>query len=163
MESLIETFHIDVKLLIAQMINFAIVFSVLYFFALKPILKTMKERTRKIEESLENADKIDEKLQKTEEAYTAKLNIAKKDAALIMENAQKQAEERRETMIKKAKEEIGQIINEEKAKMQKEKAITLKEIKSEVVDLVFASMEKILDKKIDSEEEKKLIKKMIVS
>ena len=161
MESLIETFHIDVKLLIAQMINFAIVFSVLYFFALKPLLKTMKERTRKIEESLENADKIDEKLQKTEEAYTAKLNIAKKDAALIMENAQKQAEERRETMIKKAKEEIGQIINEEKAKMQKEKAITLKEIKSEVVDLVFASMEKILDKKIDSEEEKKLIKKMI--
>lgn len=161
MESLIETFHIDVKLLIAQMINFAIVFSVLYFFALKPLLKTMKERTRKIEESLENADKIDEKLQKTEEAYTAKLNIAKKDAALIMENAQKQAEERRETMIKKAKEEIGQIINEEKAKMQKEKAITLKEIKSEVVDLVFASMEKILDKKIDSEEEKKMIKKMI--
>ena len=59
------------------------------------------------------------------------------------------------------KEEIGQIINEEKAKMQKEKALTLKEIKGEVVDLVFASMEKILDKKIDSDEEKKMIKKMI--
>ena len=35
MESLISTFHIDFRLFIAQLINFAIVFSVLYFFAFK--------------------------------------------------------------------------------------------------------------------------------
>lgn len=161
MEGLIEIFHVDAKLLIAQMINFAIVLAVLYFFILKPVLKTMGDRTKKIEESLENADKIDEKLKKTEEAYTEKLNEARKESLAIIELAKKQAETKREAMIKKAKEEIGQIINDEKEKMQAEKALTLKEIKSEVVDLVLASVEKVLGKKIDKKEDKELIEKMV--
>ena len=44
MDSLITTFHIDWKIVIAQVINFGIVFAVLYFFALKPLSKLMKER-----------------------------------------------------------------------------------------------------------------------
>ena len=52
-------------------------------------------------------------------------------------------------MLKKAKDEIGIVINEEKQKMQVEKDKTLKDIKKEVADLVVASLEKVLDKKID--------------
>ncbi|MEA3449506.1 MAG: F0F1 ATP synthase subunit B [Patescibacteria group bacterium] len=161
MDTLIETFHIDIKLLLAQMINFAIVISVLYFFALKPLTKVMKDRTERIEKSLEDAKKIDEKLEKAEEAYIEKLNQAKKEAGLILEKAGEQVEEKREAMIKKAKEDIGQIINEGKEKNQKEKEITLKEIKSEVADLVTLAMEKVLDKKMDAKKDKELIRKAI--
>ncbi len=49
MESLIETFHLDIKLIIAQAFNFAIVAFVIYFFALKPIFKLMDKRSNKIE------------------------------------------------------------------------------------------------------------------
>ena len=79
MDSLIETFHIDTKLLLAQAINFAIVFAVLYFFALKPLMKAMGERTEKIEKSLDDAKKVEEKLAKTEEDYSKELSNAKKD------------------------------------------------------------------------------------
>ena len=37
MEGLVETFHLDIKLLVAQSINFLVVLAVLYFFALKPL------------------------------------------------------------------------------------------------------------------------------
>ena len=161
MDSLIETFHIDIKLLIAQIINFAIVISVLYFFALKPLMKTMDERGKKIEKSLSDAEKIDAKLEKTDLEYKKVIINAKKDANGIIEKAQEQAESKKAQMIIRAKEEIGQIINAEKAKIQQEKAVVLKEIKSEVANLVVASVEKILDKKIDSKEDKELIKKII--
>jgi len=161
MESLIETFHIDYKLLVAQAINFSIVISVLYFFALKPILKVMQERTEKIEKSLADADAIEENMRKTEERYEQTLNEAKKEAAAIMARAGEEAEKKREKMLAKTKEEIGQIINEEKEKMQKEKAQVLREIKSSVTDLVIAITEKVIEKKLSSKEDKELIKKMI--
>jgi len=161
MDSLIETFHIDYKLLIAQMVNFAIVFGVLYFFALKPLLKVMKERTAKIERGLEDAKKIEESLAKTEEEYKKMLSMAKKDASEIMEKANAQAEEKKKDTIQKAKDEIGQIINKEKEQMRAEKAQTLKEIKKETMDLVVASLEKILEEKMDSKKDVELIKKIV--
>jgi len=161
MESLVSTFHLDIKLLIAQVINFAIVFAVLYFFALKPLLKVMAERTGKIEQSLADAKRIEEKLNQAESERKDVINVAKKEAGLIFERVSVEAEEKREEMAAKAKEEIGQIINKEKERMRQEKAETLKEIKAEVADLVVASLEKLLDKKMNSKNDAELIKKIV--
>jgi len=163
MENLIETFHIDIKLLIAQVINFAIVFSVLYFFALKPLIKVMGDRTKKIEKSIKDARKIEEKLSQTDEEYLKAISRAKKEANIIMEKASVAAEEKGKQQIAKAKEEIGRIINHEKEQMQIEKAKTLKEIKKEVADLVVASLEKILEEKVDSKKDGELIRKIVKS
>src|SRR3989344_4480411 len=62
MESIISTFHIDWKIIIAQMVNFAVVFAVLYVYALKPLSKLMKERSEKIEGGLLDAKKSQELL-----------------------------------------------------------------------------------------------------
>jgi len=161
MDSLIETFHIDLRLLVAQMINFAIVISVLYFFALKPLLKVMEERSNKIEKSIEDAKKIEEKLEKTDTDYKEALGKAKKEANEIMEKANAQAELKREEMLKKAKLEIGAVINDEKEKMQAEKAEVLRELKKEVAGMVTASLEKVLEKNLDDKTDKELIKKII--
>jgi F-type H+-transporting ATPase subunit b len=155
MESLIETFHIDIKLLIAQMINFAIVISVLYFFALKPLVKTMRDRTAKIEKSLEDAKKIDKKLEKTQTDYREALAKAKKEANDILAKAREEAEAKRTVMLNRAKDEIGRVITEEKDKIRQEKARMLKELKREVADLVVAATEKVLEKKVDKETDRK--------
>lgn len=161
MESLIETFHIDIKLLIAQAINFAIVFGVLYFFALKPLVKVMQERTKKIEKSMEDAKLIDDKLRETKSEYEVIIANAKKESNEILEKAQAQAEERKKEMVAKAKEEIGQVINKEKAQLQIDKANTLKEIKKDVAELVIASMEKVLGEKVDEKKDKEILKRIV--
>jgi F-type H+-transporting ATPase subunit b len=161
MEAIIETFHIDLKLLIAQAINFAIVFFVLYFFALKPLFKIMAERTGKIEKSLEDAQKIEKRIIEIENDYDAALSKAKKEAALIMEKAGSLGEKKKTEMVAKAKEEIGQIINQEKAKMQSEKSKVLKEIRKEMADLIVASLEKILEEKVDLKKDKEIINKIL--
>ena len=129
MESLISTFHIDFRLFIAQLINFAIVFSVLYFFAFKPLVKVMTERSEKIDKSLKDADEIEKRLALTEKEQSEIIGAAKKQANLIIEEADKRGEERRNELINKAKEDIGQVINAEREKMAREKGETLKEIK----------------------------------
>lgn len=161
MDSLIEMFHVDVKLLIAQILNFGIVVAVLYFFALKPVLAAMKERTEKIEKSLKDAAEIEENMKITQDQCQKELGEAKKAAALIMAKAGEEAEKKREKLLLKAKEDIGEIINEEKEKMRLEKAQVLKEIKASVTDLVILITEKVIEKNLDSKDNKALIKKMI--
>jgi len=161
MDSLISTFHIDLNLFIAQLVNFAIVFSVLYFFAFKPLVKVMGERTEKIDKSLKDADEIEKRLSLTEKEQTEIINAAKKQANLIVEEADKRGEVRREEMIAKAKEDIGQLMNAQRATIDRDKAETLKQIKAEVAELVVMTVEKVLNEKMDSEKDKQIIKDLV--
>ena len=161
MDSLISAFHIDLKSFIAQLINFAIVFSVLYFFAFKPLVKMMMERTDKIDKSLKDADEIEKRLAQTETEQTEIISAAKKQANLIIEEADKRGEERRAELVNKSKEDIGQVINAEREKMIREKGETLKEIKKEVASLVVMTVEKLLNEKMNSDKDQELIKKLV--
>lgn len=161
MDSLIETFHIDWRLLTAQIVNFAIVFAVLYWLVFKPLSRVMAERTAKIEKGLLDAKKAEAELSKTQEEFNKTMAEAKKQANVILEKAAGQAEARKQEMIARAKEEIGWLINQEKQKMQAEKAATLKEIKREAADLVITVTEKVLSEKIDEKKDREMIKRMI--
>ena len=69
MDSIIATFHIDWKIIIAQVLNFGVVFGVLYLFALKPLMKVMRERTEKIEKGIKDAKENAEVLNNTKKEY----------------------------------------------------------------------------------------------
>ena len=73
MDTLLGTFHIDWRLLVAQIINFAIVFAVLYRFVVKPLQKVMLERTAKIEQGLKDAENARARLTNAENDYTQKI------------------------------------------------------------------------------------------
>ncbi len=161
MDSLISSFHLNLSLFIAQLVNFAIVFAVLYYFAFKPLVKILAERSEKIDKSLKNADEIEKRLALTTKEREDVIAAAKKQANLIIEEANKNGEKKRQQLLIQAKEDIGQVINDEKAKLLREKSSTLKEIKKEVADLVILTVEKLLAEKMDSQQDQKLIKTLI--
>src|SRR3989344_3540657 len=76
MNGFIETFHIDWRLMIAQLFNFGIVFLAFYLLAAKPLRKLMKERGEEIETGLQNAkagmEMIQKAKEKDEEEYVKK-------------------------------------------------------------------------------------------
>ncbi|PIP34146.1 hypothetical protein COX69_01820 [Candidatus Falkowbacteria bacterium CG_4_10_14_0_2_um_filter_48_10] len=160
MGNIIDLFHVDFKLLLAQMVNFAIVFAVLYFVALKPLLAAMHERSEKIEKSLSDARRIENRLEEAENEYQAKVGEARREAMAIMEKSQAQAEEKRKEILARAKLEIGQAINEEKEKLRREKAKVLTELKKEAGSLVALSLEKILGGQKQPEFDRRIIDKM---
>ena len=161
MDSLISLFHIDLKVLIAQVVNFGIIFFILYRFAFKPISKVMQERTKKIEDSLDNAKEIEKRLAETNKEQTAILNQAKKDALGIVEKADKTAEANRQKLIEKTKEEVAVIVANEKAKIAQEKAESLQELKGELASLVILAVEKVINEKMTSAKDQEIIEKII--
>jgi F-type H+-transporting ATPase subunit b len=161
MDSLISTFHLDVKLIIAQLFNFAVVAFVLWFFALKPLLKIMAERTKTIEKSLADAKKIEERLAKTEAEKRQIIDATKKEAANILEETNKKAEAGKKEMVDKAKDEIEKLIAKGKQQIGSDKEKMLSEVKAELADLVIAATQKVLGEALTKDVDKKVVEEAI--
>ncbi|MFA6325113.1 MAG: F0F1 ATP synthase subunit B [Candidatus Paceibacterota bacterium] len=149
MESIISTFHIDFKIIIAQILNFGIVFVVLYVYALKPLSKLMKERGEKIEKGISDAKINAEVLNDTKAKYEEALSNARKEADKIFQEGKKEAEAKRTLMLEKAKEEVTVMIENGKKNLESEKNRMVEEAKGEIMSLSVKIAEKILGNKVD--------------
>jgi F-type H+-transporting ATPase subunit b len=160
MDSFIEAFHIDFKILIAQAINFAIVFAVLYFLALKPLKKVMSERTSTIEKGLKDAKESAELIASTQKEYEAVIAKARTEAHTLFQDGKKDAEAKRAEMIAKAQSEVDAMVASGKKSLEAEKDKMVEEAKGEIVSLVVAATEKILKDQADNKVTEKSIKKI---
>lgn len=149
MDSFIETFHIDWKIIIAQGINFIIVLFVLYFLIVKPLKKLMKERSEHIEGGLHDAKMNAELLANTKKEYDSIVASARTEAHTIFQEGKKEAETKKAEMIENAKKEVDNMILNGKKVLESEKAKILEEAKSEIVGLVVKATEKLLESKTD--------------
>ena len=161
MDELIKTFHIEVNLLLAQMVNFVIVLLVLYKFAYKPILKTLNERTKKIEKGLRDAEETQNKFQEMTQKEKEILTQAKKEAQEIIKKSESEAKKNAESITAEMKEKNAKMIEDAKAMIEEKKKKMLLEIKSEVADLVVMATEKVIAQKLNSEKDKEIINRVI--
>ena len=158
MESIINAFHIDWKIIVAQVINFGIVFLVLYFYAIKPLSKIMKERGEKIEKGVNDAKTNVEILNKTKIEYEEVVNNARKEADKIFQEGKKEAQAKKTLMLDEAKQEVALIIENGKKTLEIEKVKMVEEAKKEIVGLALKATEKILGTKMDQSFNEKTIR-----
>lgn len=162
---LFNALGINLKILIAQFINFSIFFFVLYKFAYKPMLKFLDDRKQKIEQGLNNAEKANNKLislEEKEKEIIAQANLeGQKQAKKIIAQAKEVGDEKRAQMIQKTKEEIKNIVKKEKENIELEKNNAIKDIKKQTADLVAMSLKKVLNEKIDNKKDMEIIQKAL--
>lgn len=161
MESLIQTFHLDWKLLLVQAVNFAIIFVLIYFFVFKPLVGTMVERNRKIDKGIKDFADISRRIEEAKKEQETIISQAKKDAAACLSEAWKAEDEKKTEMVENARVRIGQVITEERSKMAQEKKKLLFEIKSEISLLVLKAIGRITGEKIENHPDKALIDKTV--
>ena len=160
MESIISTFHIDWKIIVAQAINFAVVFVVLYIFALKPLSKLMAERSEKIAKGIDDAKTNAKLLDETRAEYDAALVKARSEANKIFQEGKKEAEAKKSVMLEDAKKEVAVVIANGKKTLEAEKTKMVEEAKKEIVALAMAATEKIISNKVDSSFSEKTVKEL---
>jgi F-type H+-transporting ATPase subunit b len=161
MQELITTFHIDWKLIVAQLVNFAIVLFVLYKFAYGPMLKLMNERTEKIEKGLKNSEEAQQKLLEIAQKEKAVLVEARKAAQEIVAGAEAVAIKSKEEILVSAKNQSEKILEDAVKRIETEKNKMLQEVKAQIAGLVISATEKIIGEKVDSTKDKELIDKAI--
>ena len=144
MSELLANLGIDGKLLIAQLINFAILLFVLKKFLYKPILDFLDKRKKLIQEGLENAEKIDEKLEAISEKEDRTLTKARSKAKVIIDDAKGTGTDEAAKIVTAAEERVEKMVADAQQKIDAERESMLKEAREQLGELVIAATKKVV-------------------
>ena len=151
-----QTFGIDWRHLVSQIVSFCIVAALLYFFAYKRILQVLEERRQRIAEGLANADKIKVEVARTEASRIEVLNQANAQATKLIEEARAAAARVQESETQKAIAAAEQIIVKAREAAAQDHDRMLAELRREVGRLVVDTTSKVTGKVLTSDDQKRL-------
>ncbi len=143
--------------LIAQILNFLILLAILAKFAYKPLLKVMEERRNRIANDLDSAEKTRLEAESLKAEYTQQLADARQQATEIVEKANKIAQNLHDEMVEQARVEKEEMMASAKERIEQEKQQAMLDIRSEVIALSTMIAGKIVDQKLNSAEDQKLV------
>ena len=156
-----ESFGINVPSLIAQVINFGILFGLLYLLAYKPIMRMMDERSRKIKESLEQAERIKQQSTLAEEETAKKIEEAGQEARKLLNQAESAAEKVRQKAQDDARVDAEKLIEQARGQIGQERDEAIGELRKEFADLTVLAAEKVIKRSLDKEAQRKLIDQVL--
>lgn len=152
---------IEPKLLIAQIINFAIIIVVLTKLLYKPILDMLQKRKKEIATGLELTEKMRIEEQKFEEKKQKMLQITRREAQEIIEEARKQGKEEEKEIIAAAHKDAEAIIAKGHVDIEQNRIEMEKEVQGSAVELAVAMAKRLLTGVLSNEDKHKLIAKHI--
>lgn len=156
-----ENLGIDLKLLIAQLINFAIFFFVFQKFISKPFLKYLKKQKEedKLRETMaEELEKRQDVLEKKDKELERE---RKKALEAALADSKKQADVVRVEMIDAAKKEAASIVKKAEADIKDEREKLYKEIRQQIVSVSNMVVQKALKNYLTREAQEAITKNII--
>lgn len=158
---LITALGLDFRILLAQLVNFAILVFVLWRFAYKPVFNILEERRKKVNKGIEDSEEAARRLSEADEHKKKVIAEARQEANGIIEEAKKKAEVRYQEIIDKSRADIQVIIEDEKEKIAAERNNAIKNIKAETAEMVSLALSRVLEEKIDNKKDAELIARAI--
>ena len=152
---------INVWFLAAQIVNFLILLLILYFFAYKPVMKMLDERSRKIRESMDEVQKVKEQAAQTEEEFKKKIDAASKEGQEVIARAMRTGEEARQRAQLEAKQEAQGLVEKARGEIQRERDETISELRQEFADLTVVAAEKVIGKSLDKNAHRQIIDQVL--
>ncbi len=156
-----EGLGISLPTLVAQIVNFVVLFVLLYLVAYKPIMRMLDERSRKIKESVEQTESIKEQAARAEEEFQKRIEAASKEGQEVITRAARTGEEIRQKAQQEARPEAEALITKARLEIQRERDEAVDELRKEVADLTILAAGKVIERSLDKEAHRQLIDKVL--
>ena len=152
---------INLPTLLAQIVNFAILFGLLYLVAYRPIMRMIDERSRKIKESMERTELIKEQAASAEQEAEKRIEAASKEGQEVIARAIRTGEELRQQSQQEARQEAESLIARARTEIQRERDEAIGELRKEFADLTIMAAEKVIERSLDKDAHRQLIDKVL--
>jgi F-type H+-transporting ATPase subunit b len=157
---LLHAFGLDIRIFLAQLINFAVLVFLLHRFGYKPVIKLLEERSTKIEKGLADAKRAASELTEASAKREEILAETKRESKEILNNALAAAGKIKDTIQKEAEEKAKSIVAQALAQSEEEKKKMMSDVKEEVLALAVEITEKILGEQVTELRDKKYIERL---
>lgn len=156
-----EALGLDVKLLIAQIVNFAIFYFIFQRFVAKPLLahiKKQKEDDKKrtdLSNALESAKK---QIDIERDTMIASMNNSQKD---LISRAKQYSEELKKELLAKAQKQADELVVSGKQMLEEERRLAKEELQKYVKDYAEKALLKSLSNNLDSDSKSKITQSIL--
>jgi len=150
----VEKLGINWGLLIAQIFNVVLLVWLLSRFLYQPVLNMLNERTRRIQESLRDAEQVKEQLAHAKQDYDTELARARQEAAALLAQAQERAKLQEQEIVAQARQEADRIRSEAREQAVQERDQLLRDLKNQMAELVTVTASRVLGEELKSNHDK---------
>ena len=143
--------------LIAQILNFLVLLAILAKFAYKPLLQAMDDRRNRIINDLDSAEQTRLDAEALKEQYAEQMAGARQEATEIVNKANQIAQNLHDELVEQARVEQEAMMANAKERIEQDKQQALLDIRSEVIKLSTLIAGKIVNQKLNSEKDQKMV------
>lgn len=147
MGTLFAAFGIQTHLLIAQLINFGVLFLALWYFLYRPTMKMLDERRQVVAKGVEEAQEAHAALSGANEKAAEITRSAEGEAEGIVSRAREEAGQERDRLVKDAHDRAAGIEKDAQARAQEAHDRALRESEKEIARLAVLAAEKAMRQK----------------
>ena len=147
----------DPGLFMWTIVTFLIVLAILKWKAWGPLISALDKREEDIKNALSAADRAKEDAEKASQDYEELIKKAHSESQQIISDSKIAGEKVKNEIEYSAKEKAEEMVEKAKIQIEAESQKAIQEIRSSVVDLSIEAATKILEKNLDSEDNRKLV------
>src|SRR3989344_2367084 len=155
MAELFSKLGIEWHIIIAQIVNFAILVYVLQRFAYKPILKLLDQRTAKTKHDEEKSAKLSRELSEAEIISADMIKKSRDEGRTLIAKAEK------EEILEQTKKDAAEIISQSKKTVGLERIKLAQDVKREIGEIVALSIEKAISNSANESYKSKLVEEAL--
>ena len=148
-------------LIVWKTLAFLLFLGVLYWLGWEPMTNALQDREEEIESSIARAEEALAEAKRIQKKNKEDRRKAEQEAQEILREARESAEELREEEEAKTQRKIQQMKEQAQAEIEREKQAALQELRDEVADLAVQGARKIVEKDLDRDRHRKLVRDAI--
>ncbi|MEK7777087.1 MAG: F0F1 ATP synthase subunit B [Chloroflexota bacterium] len=147
--------------LVVYLVNFTILLGILYAVGYKPILRMLDQRSQRIRESLEQAERLQKESAERQTAMERQLQEARREGQALIEQARQAAEQYREEERERARQQANAFVERARTDIQRERDNAIEEVRSQFADLAITAAERVIRRSLDRDAHKELIDQVL--
>ena len=156
-----EALGINLPGLVTHLVSFIVLMVVLKIFLYKPIVNMLDQRSQRIRESLEAAERAREESAASQEEVQAQLEAARAEGQQLIASAREVAGRFREEETAKVRQEIEAERSRATANIQRERDTAIEQLRSEFADLAITAAERVVERSLDQQAHQDIIDRVL--
>ncbi len=147
--------------LVVYLVNFTILLGILYAVGYKPILRVLDQRSNRIRDSLEQAERVQKESAERQEQMEQQLREARREGQVLIEQARELADQFREEERERARQEAETFLTRARADIQRERDNAIEEVKQHFADLAITAAERVIGRSLDRDAHNDIIDRVL--
>jgi F-type H+-transporting ATPase subunit b len=146
---------------IITIINITILFFVLRKLLFKPVTKFMADRAKRVQDSLDQAEKDRTQAKAMLKEYEGKLKSAEAEAGEIIKTARDNADKEAKRIIESTKAESAEILSAARKQIEADRRAAVTKLRFETAALVMAASSKLAAREFSRDDNRRYVEMLL--